>query len=298
MPRHPSPLPPELHGRAFAVADVRSDLSARRLAASDLWSPTRGVRLPEWARDLRSRCIAHAVTLPPQAAFSHTTACSAHALPLPLGLARDARIHATVPKGVRAPRRKGFVGHQRPLPEEDVIESAGLRLTSLSRTFVDLAESLDLTALVAVGDRMLWRGDPKVDRATLERAVAAMSGGRGSRKAARALELLDDGAESPKESELRLLLLDAGFGPFASNVELHDRGGSFVARVDLALPGLRIAIEYEGDHHRDSEQWRKDVARRRRIEALGWIYIAVTQADLKNPRGLLADLGSAIVARG
>lgn len=298
MPRHPSPLPPQLRGRAFAVADARPDLSARRLAASDLWNPTRGVRLPEWARDLRSRCIAHAVTLPAEAAFSHTTACSAHALPLPRELERDPRIHATVPKGMRAPRRKDFVGHQRPLPDADVVAFAGLRLTSLSRTFVDLAEILDLTALVTVGDRMLWRGDPKIDRAALERAVAAMSGGRGAKKAARALELLDDGAESPKETELRLLLLNAGFGPFASNLELHDRRGSFVARVDLALPVLRIAIEYEGDHHRDPEQWRKDVARRRRIEALGWIYIPVTQADLKNPHGIIADLGSAIIARG
>jgi len=298
MPRHPPPLPPELRGRAFAVAELRPSLSPRRLAASDLWSPTRGVRLPAWARDLRSRCLAHAVTLPPTAVFSHTTACAALGLPLPLGTERDLPIHVTVPMGTRAPRRRDLVGHQRPLPEEDVVVVAGLRVTSLSRTFVDLADILDLTALVAIGDRMLWRDDPKLDRAALESRVAATGRGRGSRKAARALDLLDDGAQSPKESELRLILVAAGFGPFASNLELSDGRGSFVARVDLALPALRIAIEYEGDHHRDPVQWRKDVARRRRIEALGWIYIAVTQADLTDPRRLLDDLGSAIVARG
>ncbi|WP_133543017.1 hypothetical protein [Microbacterium sp. BK668] len=203
----------------------------------------------------------------------------------------------TVPTGVRAPRREDLVGHQRPLPTEDVVEVAGLRFTSLSRTFCDLAEILDLTALVAVGDRMLWRWAPKLDVSDLERAVKAMAGRRGAKRATRALELLDDGAESPKETELRLLLLAAGFGPFASNVELSDAEGVFVARVDLALPLLRIAIEYEGDHHREPAQWRKDIARRRRIEALGWIYLPVTQADLDDPRRLIADLASAMVVR-
>lgn len=203
----------------------------------------------------------------------------------------------TVPTGVRAPRREDLVGHQRPLPPEDVIGVAGLRFTSLSRTFCDLAEILDLTALVAVGDRIILRNDRKLDRADLERAVRAMAGRRGAKRAARALDLLDDGAESPKETELRLVLLAAGFGPFASNLELSEADGSFVARVDLAIPRLRIAIEYEGDHHRDPVQWRKDMARRRRIEALGWIYIPATQADLDDPRRLIADLASAVVAR-
>ncbi|GAA4767543.1 hypothetical protein [Microbacterium gilvum] len=75
-----------------------------------------------------------------------------------------------------------------------------------------------------------------------------------------------------------------------------DSAGAFVARVDLALPELRMAIEYEGDHHRDKAQWRKDLARRRRLEALGWTYVSVTQADLDDPRALLADLRAAIGA--
>ncbi|MEU1970128.1 hypothetical protein ABZ477_00550 [Microbacterium sp. NPDC019599] len=173
----------------------------------------------------------------------------------------------------------------------------GLRTTTLARTFVDLAEVLDVSALVAVGDRMLWRQHPLLAREALQRAVDRAQGRRGFRTATAALGLLDDGAESAKESELRLLLRSAGFGPFASNVELRDGRGAFVARVDLALPDLRIAIEYEGDHHRDKEQWRRDIARRRRIEALGWTYLPVTQADLDDPRRLVADLAAALVGR-
>jgi very-short-patch-repair endonuclease len=278
------------------VTDAREFCPERRLSTPDLWIPTRGVRLPVHARDLRSRCIAHAITLPAGATFSHTTAAIAHALPLP-SLGDEFVIHVTTPTGHRAPRRKDLVGHQRRLRDQDVVMVGGLRVTSLARTYIDLAEVLDLTALVAVGDRLLWRRAPKLDRDELRTAIAESMGRRGIAKATQALELLDDGAESPKESELRLLLRSAGFGPFASNFELFDARGDFVARIDLVLPGARIGIEYEGDHHRDRRQWRKDMARRRRIEALGWIYIPVTQADLDDPRTLLMDLSSALVAR-
>lgn len=296
MPRPRAPLPPDLRGRAFRVSDIDA-LPCGRTEAPDLWIPTRGVRLPAAARDLRSRCRAHALTLPALSAFSHTTAAVAHGFVLPFHVGSDDAVHVTVPTGTRAPRRRGLVGHQRELPETDVVVVGGLRVTSVERTFLDLAELLDVPRLVAVGDRLIWRGAPKLQKAALAQAVAAADGRRSVRTAKQALELMDDGAESPKESELRLLLVGAGFGPFRTNLELRDSRGRFVARVDLALAELRIAVEYEGDHHRDSAQWRKDIARRRRIEALGWIYIPVTQADLDDPSNLLSDLASAVVLR-
>ena len=130
----------------------------------------------------------------------------------------------------------------------------------------------------------------------LDASIAGWSG-RGARRAREALTLLDDGGESAKETEMRLLLLRAGIGQLAANHTVRDAQGRFVARVDLALVHLRIAIEYEGDHHRDPAQWRRDIARRRRLEALGWTYLPVTQADLSDPRSLLADLRAAIASR-
>ncbi|MFH8250415.1 hypothetical protein ACH3VR_08640 [Microbacterium sp. B2969] len=171
-------------------------------------------------------------------------------------------------------------------------------MTGVARTFLDLAELLDVAALVAVGDHILKRDRPLSTLDALTEEVERAGTRRGVCTARQALELLDGGAESAKESELRVLLTGAGFGPFTSNFELRDDRGVFVARVDLALPELRIAIEYEGDHHRDREQWRRDIARRRRIEALGWIYVPVMQADLTDPRTLLGDIAAAIVRRG
>ncbi|HEX5730039.1 MAG TPA: hypothetical protein VFX99_11495, partial [Microbacterium sp.] len=122
-------------------------------------------------------------------------------------------------------------------------------------------------------------------------------GKRGAKRLVAAIELLDAGAESPKESELRLVLRSAGFGPLTANHEIRDAQGRFVARADLAIVALRIVIEYEGDHHRDRIQWRRDMARRRRIEAEGWVYLSVTQSDLDDPRDLLADLAAAVASR-
>ncbi len=47
--------------------------------------------------------------------------------------------------------------------------------------------------------------------------------------------------------------------------------------LDLGWPDLKIAIEYDGDHHRsDAAQFAKDVLRHEELAALGWTVIRVT----------------------
>ncbi|WP_456285697.1 hypothetical protein M1D46_12675 [Microbacterium sp. JZ70] len=81
----------------------------------------------------------------------------------------------------------------------------------------------------------------------------------------------------------------------ASDLWIPVRG----ARLPIDQQGpVSICHAIEGDHHRDRDQWRRDLARRRRLEALGWIYLPVTQADLSDPADLLADLRAAVTRRG
>lgn len=91
-----------------------------------------------------------------------------------------------------------------------------------------------------------------------------------------------------------MLIIEAGLAKPDCNVTVFDGTGRFVARVDLSYRREKVAIEYEGDHHRDKDQWRRDLARRRRLEALGWTYLSVTQADLDDPRAFLSDLRTAL----
>ena len=94
------------------------------------------------------------------------------------------------------------------------------------------------------------------------------------------------------------MIVDAGLPEPVVQHQIFD-GDLLVARADLAYPELKIAIEYEGDGHRtDKDQWRKDIARQRRLEALGWIVIRVTELDLHDGgRALVGAVSRARAAR-
>jgi hypothetical protein len=103
--------------------------------------------------------------------------------------------------------------------------------------------------------------------------------------------------ESLKESETRLAIITAGLPEPVVQFEEYD-GRRLVARIDLAYPQWRIAIEYEGDGHRvDRSQWRRDIQRQRELEDRGWIVIRLTQADLKHSREFLDPIRRAIASR-
>mgnify|MGYP004505268973 CR=1 FL=1 len=293
MARPPDPLPSHLQGRAFSVRGA--GVAPKRLRASDVWAPAHGIRMPAGVDDMRAQLRARALRLPDGAVYSHATAALLWGLPLPHRHAWDGSVHITTPRGVRARRGRRVRGHQCDLPVEDVGRLGDIPATSLGRTFCDLADILAEAELVAVGDFIIaGRG---LRRAKDELEAALNRHTRRQVTLRRALAMLDARAESPKESELRVLLVRSGFGGLATQVEVREPGGRFVARVDLAIPHLKIAIEYDGDHHRDRAQWRRDQQRRRRLEALGWIYIVVTQRDLDDPSQLLADLRAAIRRR-
>jgi len=240
------------------------------------------------AAQLRARLC----RLPEGATFSHATAALLWGLPLPLRLSWDGSVHITTPPGTRARRGRGVTGYQRNLPPTDQVRLGDVPCTGLIRTFCDLAEVLTLAELVAVGDALI---SPAGKATPLEEIVAGIERPRTTRTKLRsAVALLDAASESPKESELRVLLIQHGIAGLACQVEVRDENGFFVGRVDLAISHLKIAVEYEGDHHREKGQWRRDQRRRRALEALGWVYIHVTQADLDDPRQLLADLRVAI----
>jgi very-short-patch-repair endonuclease len=100
------------------------------------------------------------------------------------------------------------------------------------------------------------------------------------------------------ETRLRLLLHDAGAPPPTSQHEARGKDGRLVGRVGLAYPRWRIAIEYEGDHHRERAQFRPDVARADALRDAGWLVLRFTADDLlRNPNGLITHVAKAIKER-
>ncbi|MEZ5213696.1 MAG: DUF559 domain-containing protein [Microbacterium sp.] len=71
-------------------------------------------------------------------------------------------------------------------------------------------------------------------------------------------------------------------------------------QVDLAYPELKIAIEYEGEHHlTDPAQWAEDIARMDRLVEAGWRVIRVTKSEVfRDPARLIERIRRAVGARG
>src|SRR6476646_6694867 len=106
MPSPRRPLPPGLEGTAFTVAQGRSiGLGQSRMRGSDLIRPFWGLRMtaaaplaeasPADARELRERCRALSVVVPPGAFFSHLTAARLWPIDLPQPDPQE-RIHVSV----------------------------------------------------------------------------------------------------------------------------------------------------------------------------------------------------------
>ncbi|MFF5173117.1 endonuclease domain-containing protein [Micromonospora sp. NPDC000089] len=179
---------------------------------------------------------------------------------------------------------------------EDVRDRAGLLVTAVPRTCWDLARWLDVVEAVTIIDGLLARR--MVDVPTLREYALARAGQRGWRSLLRAVDLADAGAESPQESRTRVRLVLAGL-PRPQTQWVVANGARFVARLDLAWPEFRVAVEYDGLWHDDPEQFHRD--RRRLNQLLGgdWIVLHVTGKRLREDfDGFLAEVRGALRSRG
>jgi len=268
------------------------------MRANDLERTIHGVRMVRGSRPLTlvERCQMLAVRLRDDAVFSHTTAALLHGAPLDLRWERSPIIHMTVPAEEASPHATGIRGHHAPIAAADVSLAHGLRITTPARTWCDLSRMLTLGDLVAAGDYFIHHRMPLTTSAELSLRVQGMAGRRGVRTAREAVVLLNDHAESRPESHLRVILVLAGFQPEVNHVLVDTQTGREL-RPDFRLQEEKVVIEYQGEYHRTKEQWRKDMTRRSRLEALGWRVIELNADDLKDPAELVARIRALIARR-
>ena len=293
MPR-PTPLPDDLAGRPFTVAEaLERGVTRKVLRGQRLRAPFRGVRVPAaLPDDLVTLCRAALLLLPDDARFSHLTAAWLHGIPLP-GRAEQVSVHVT--SAASPVRIDGVVAHRCAAPSA-TSTAFGLPVSSPTSTWGELSELLDVDDLVVAADYVLRRGlaSPR----TLTEVIRSRAGRRGVRRLQRALPLVDGRADSAMETLLRLLLVRAGLPlPQVNRDVVAD--GVWLARPDLSYPEQRIAIEYEGDHHRtDRRQWKRDKTRRRLLEDHGWLVIEVIDDDVyRTPELTVARVRAALAAR-
>ncbi|QAY74642.1 hypothetical protein ET445_16205 [Agromyces protaetiae] len=294
-----NPLPPALRTYGFTVQEAVALTGRGRLRASDLRTLHRGVRMPSRAGDsFAVHTASLALVMPPAAFFCGTSAAEIHGIPLPPSAVFPSRgLEVGVPSEHRALRRRGIIGRKLRVREADLTAVHGRLVTTPARTWCDLATSLDVPHLVAAGDWLIRAG--AATRAELGDAVEDHPGRRFRGRLRLALRLLDERAESPKESELRAIVVLAGLPVPTPQVVVSDEFGRFVARGDLVFEDYGEVREYQGDHHRtDRAQWRRDRTREAEIEATGRHVTEVTDDDLAHPEALLRRLEANLRRRG
>ncbi len=278
--------------KPFLSQDARSaGLTARQLQNRRFQSVARGVKVPtDTPLDLRTRCAAMGLVLADGVVFSHHTAAKLYGAPI----AADSQLHVSLVSPIE-PRIEGVSPH-RVLELGPVWQVAGLPVTSPGRTFVDLAARLDLPGLVEVGDGLLRLPSA---RETFDLALERGTKRRGIRLARLAYPLLNPRSDSAPESRLRLLLTQAGFPPDYVNEPMCEDDGYQWAKPDLGYL-VRLALEYEGAHHRDDpRQWQSDIGRDNRYADHDWHLIKVTAAMLyQRPEQLVAEVARVLRRRG
>jgi hypothetical protein len=173
----------------------------------------------------------------------------------------------------------GIIVRRERISVEDVVELNGLLVTNPAGTALDLARHLPRGVAVAHLDALsAATGLYAADVAPL---IARHKGARGVRQCQAALSLMDGGAQSPKESWLRLVLIDAGLPRPVTQIHVTD--GHHVAYLDLGWKQPMVALEYDGDQHRsDRQQYVKDIRRAEMVHRLGWHVIKVINEDRPN----------------
>ncbi|WP_176776642.1 MULTISPECIES: DUF559 domain-containing protein [unclassified Microbacterium] len=187
-------------------------------------------------------------------------------------------------------------GHRLDLPLEYLTLRHGLPVPTPAETWAQLGALHRVDDLVAVGDAILTR--ELAENADLEEAVRRLAR-RGVRDLREALPLLRAGAESPRETIVRLILLRGGLPEPELNRDLRDEDGRFVARLDLAYPEYRVAVEYDGRQHAERAQFRRDADRWPAIAAQGWLLVRVVDHHLHDAvSGVVDPVARALRSRG
>jgi very-short-patch-repair endonuclease len=178
---------------------------------------------------------------------------------------------------------------------DDEIQLIGaVRTTTPARTAFDLACRNPVGKAVAAIDALTRA--TRLNVAEAEALAGRYKGHRNIRRARNALQLVDAGAESPRETWLRLLLIEAGYPRPQTQIPVYGEYGDLVAVLDMGWEDLKIAVEYEGDHHRtDRRQFNRDIARFEALTELGWIIVRVTVEDV--PGGILRRVAVAWARR-
>lgn len=156
--------------------------------------------------------------------------------------------------------------------------------------WAQMAPYLKLEELVVLGDAMMRRNYYHV-HVSPENFIMLLNELPPTfphrRKCEKAAKLLAENTDSCMETRLRFRMHSAGYGPFVVNHRLTlNTSDKKTAFLDIAIPDLKIAVEYSGKFH--ANNWESDEARRTALASAGWQVLSVNAETLRD-RGKFKD---------
>jgi very-short-patch-repair endonuclease len=171
--------------------------------------------------------------------------------------------------------RVGLTVRRCELLPADVVSIRGLRATALPFTLAGLClRRPAVEALVAI-DMAVRAG--LTDAAALGSYAEAAKGRHGAGRL-RSLAAFAAPTESPMETRLRWLLIQAGLPRPEVQTNLRDSKARFIGRADLYYPAARLVLEYDGGIHR--ERLVEDDRRQNLLINAGFRVLRFTAADI------------------
>lgn len=302
-------LPETLAPHGFLVADaIDAGLSAGGLRSAALATPFRGIRAVQEPSTLIERASAFAPLVRPWQCFGGVSALALLGLPVPQRLARADVVELVSLKGRGKPEREGV--RVRRLTGERLERwwVDGLPVAPVPLAWALVGGRCTVHELVVLGDAIVSaaanypgrriRG-PLASLDALREQVDAWVGRSGAAALRAALSQIRVGVESPRETDMRLLIVAAGMPEPEVQVEVFDPvTGLLLGRADLAHREQRVVEEYEGDGHRSKEQWDRDIQKYRDFERVGLHVVRATNRDfVPSPDRWLADLAATLQRR-
>ena len=180
------------------------------------------------------------------------------------------------------------------IEDDEITIIDGVPVTTPARTVLDLGCWYPMTSAVAAIDSLARATEFKT--ADVELLAQRYPGRRGIARARLAITLFDAGAQSPKETWLRLVLVNTGLPRPQTQIPVRDETGNAIAYLDMGWEDVKVAVEYDGDQHRnDRYQYNWDVRRSEILHRLGWTVIRVVAGD--RPADIVRRVKSALAGR-
>ncbi|CRZ19037.1 hypothetical protein [Mycolicibacterium neworleansense] len=166
------------------------------------------------------------------------------------------------------------------IEDDEITLVDGTPITSPARTALDIGSWYPRDDAVAALDALARATNLKT--ADVDLLMQRYARRRGIQRARTALELMDGGAQSPRETWLRLIIIDGGLPRPQTQIPVYDGPGDPFAYLDMGWDDIKVAAEYDGEEHRASN-WRYnwDLRRAERIQRQGWINVRIAAGQHK-----------------